>query len=86
VTPPNGIERLTPAECWQDGYRKGREDLALAFEHDKEVREQKEGRTLERLDAIERALNVLVNDSQDRARSIADCVRRLEKLEGGKVE
>lgn len=83
MKPPTGIERLTPAEAWEDGYRAGRESLALAYQHDKTVREQKEGRTLDRLDAIERTLTMVVNDSHDRARSIADCVRRVSELENG---
>lgn len=86
MKPPDGIERRTPAEAWTDGYRAGREELALAFEHDKQVREAKEGRTLDRLDLIERTLKVLTDDSADRAKSIADVVRRvtvLEEKEGG---
>ena len=80
---PDGIDRLTPSQAWQDGYRIGREDLAASMAQDAAVRVEKDGRANERIDALERALGVLRANDDDLATRMVDVVRRLGLLEAG---
>jgi len=81
MRPPDGIERLTPADAWEAGHRAGRESLALSYQHDKEAREQKEGRTLDRLDAIEKALGQLKAETADNAKAVGEALRLTRLLD-----
>jgi hypothetical protein len=83
---PEGIDRLTPREAWQDGYRIGREDLAASMTQDAAGNAEKDGRANERIDALERALGVLRANDDDLATRLVGIERRLTELEGGKVE
>jgi len=85
-TVPEGIERLTPSQAWCDGYRIGREELAAGMTKDAAGEMAKDGRTHERLDALERAVKKLGDDGLDAATRATGIEKRVEKLEGGKVE
>ena len=82
MKPPDGIEKLGPAEAWQTGYQHGRESLALSYQHDKEVREATDGRTLDRLNVLEAQYRRLQSEAGDQAIVVRDLMRRLESLEG----
>lgn len=81
---PDGIDRLTSSQAWQDGYRIGREDLAASMTQDAAVRVETDGRANERIGALECALGVLRANNDDAATRLVDIVRRLGQLEEGK--
>jgi len=84
---PDGVERLGAAESWQDGYRQGREDLALEMQRDAlaaAAAEAPDAKRLldERIAKVESRVIVLEGDVGDAAAISADLVRRVAELEG----
>ena len=84
---PDGVERLGAQEAWQDGYRQGREDLALEMQRDTlaaAAAEAPDAKRLldERIVKVEADVRRLLVEAEDRAGVVADLVRRVEKLEG----
>lgn len=88
MKPPTGIDRLTPTEAWEDGYRHGREELASEYQRDAlaaAVAESPAGvkERDERIAAVEGDLRKLRTELGDESTVVRDLMRRLEKVEEG---
>lgn len=89
--PPSGIERMTHAEAWIDGRRAGREEMAAEYQRDAQaaaVAESPAGVKArdDRIAALERRFTGVENEQRDNATAVAKMEKRIEQLEGGKVE
>lgn len=85
---PENIERLTPQEAWEDGYRAGREELARKMEADKAAHDvlvvldqAKERDTRVRL--LQERLMRIETELGDHATVVVGLGRRVARLEEG---
>ncbi len=91
MKPPPTVDRMTPSEAWNEGYRAGREELAAEMQRDALAAAASDGIEAqnalnERLSAIQRRLTQVENEQRDNARLVVGLGERMTELEGGKVE